>query len=228
MILNAGWKEAPRECDLAAVMCPLRPRAYPGDRPQTCERSGLAGRGHRFRREIECVSVLGEADRLVGPVAERLLLRGAAAAERNDGAPRKPVDVPFGIDDLETLPFDAEVAVSPYGDSNGHDETPSSRALLVQRVDRPGGRNWRPGRIMGSALQGVKLGCYGRSAGRSAPRLPAGTRKGIRVLGSERHLRFCCAVIFRCSHHGRSVADAAGPYAFDFATFEMRTAEECL
>ncbi len=42
-------------------------------------------------------------------------------------------------------------------------------------------------------------------------------RKGIHVLGSERNLRFCCAVIFRCSHRGRSVADAAGPSAFAFA-----------
>jgi hypothetical protein len=53
-------------------------------------------------------------------------------------------------------------------------------------------------------------------------------RKGIRVLGSERVLRFGCAVIYRCSHHGRSVADAAGPSAFSFATFEMRTVEEGL
>ncbi len=53
-------------------------------------------------------------------IAERLVIGHPAAAERNDGSPREPERVSFGVFDRK-LAFDANWSVVDNGDFGGHE-----------------------------------------------------------------------------------------------------------
>jgi hypothetical protein len=80
---------------------------------QGCRRSqGL----HLLRRQIPSHGLVLEAVVVVAAVAERLVARGAAAAERDDGAPAEAVRLARGIDELQVLALQTQRAVLHYGD----------------------------------------------------------------------------------------------------------------
>src|SRR5258706_13158627 len=70
---------------------------------------GLRGRRLRRRRRWQLLRLAHRREPVpvVRAVAERLVLRAAAAAERDDRPPGEPVRAPLPVDELD-LPFDAK------------------------------------------------------------------------------------------------------------------------
>lgn len=64
-------------------------------------------------------NLAGKAHFSMGAIAERLVFRVPATAERNPGAPGEPKHAARGVADFE-LSFNADGAVILYGDFGGH------------------------------------------------------------------------------------------------------------